>query len=157
MLYTIDNVAKILNVHPRTVRRYIERGELKAERIGGSFRITEHALKELFDTPELQDSINKHFEDKSHDMVSLYLQGKHRLQEKYTVSMLTFVFSPTKKPSVLAKTNEWIARLNRLGENSKFEFLMNTNEQDLCRIVIIGEFSIIKSMAEKFEQILDKN
>jgi len=33
-LFTIDEIAKILRVHPRTVNRYIESGRLKASKLG---------------------------------------------------------------------------------------------------------------------------
>lgn len=47
-MLTVKEVAKILKIHPITVYRWIERGELKAVRIGTrSIRIREKDLDNL--------------------------------------------------------------------------------------------------------------
>jgi excisionase family DNA binding protein len=38
-LYTVDRVAAILGVHVKTVRGYVRNGQLKATRVGKSYRI----------------------------------------------------------------------------------------------------------------------
>jgi len=43
-MLTIEDVAKILNVSPATVRRLIEDGELKAKKIRGQWRIKKEDL-----------------------------------------------------------------------------------------------------------------
>jgi len=43
-LYTADEVAGRLNMHVKTVRRYIREGRLKATRIGKEYRVTRAAL-----------------------------------------------------------------------------------------------------------------
>ena len=37
--FTVDQVAKILDMHPRTVRRYVREGQLRATKVGGEWRI----------------------------------------------------------------------------------------------------------------------
>jgi excisionase family DNA binding protein len=39
-IYTADQVAGLLNLHVKTVRRYVRDGRLKARRIGKEYRIT---------------------------------------------------------------------------------------------------------------------
>jgi excisionase family DNA binding protein len=39
-LYTADEVAELLNLHVKTIRRYLRDGKLKARRIGKEYRIT---------------------------------------------------------------------------------------------------------------------
>src|SRR5262245_50994734 len=46
-LYTVDEVAERLNLHVKTVRRYIQQGKLPAKRIGKEYRITRSALDEF--------------------------------------------------------------------------------------------------------------
>ena len=43
-VYTIEQVAEILQVNPRTVNRLLERGELKGRRVGRLWRIPQEAL-----------------------------------------------------------------------------------------------------------------
>ncbi|MDD5750330.1 MAG: helix-turn-helix domain-containing protein [Candidatus Pacebacteria bacterium] len=47
-LFTIEEVAKILRVHTRTVTRYIEAGKLRASKIG-VWRIKESDLHSFLD------------------------------------------------------------------------------------------------------------
>ncbi len=42
--YTVDQIAKILNIHPKTIQRYIREGKLNATKVGKSWRVTGHDL-----------------------------------------------------------------------------------------------------------------
>ena len=44
LVYTIEEVAKILKVSQMTVRRLIDEGELEAFKVGNQWRITKEAL-----------------------------------------------------------------------------------------------------------------
>jgi excisionase family DNA binding protein len=46
-LLTVADVAKILNLHPRSVRRLIADGRLPVVRLGGAVRIRPEAVEEL--------------------------------------------------------------------------------------------------------------
>ena len=46
-LFTVDEVADRLNLHAKTVRRFIRDGRLPAKRIGKEYRITREALNEF--------------------------------------------------------------------------------------------------------------
>jgi excisionase family DNA binding protein len=49
-LFTVDEVAERLNLHVKTVRRFIRDGRLPAKRIGKEYRITRSALDEFAGT-----------------------------------------------------------------------------------------------------------
>jgi excisionase family DNA binding protein len=46
-LFAVDEVAQRLNLHVKTVRRFIREGRLPAKRIGKAYRITRSALDEF--------------------------------------------------------------------------------------------------------------
>jgi excisionase family DNA binding protein len=46
-IYTIPQAADKLQLHPNTIRNLITRGDLKADRIGRSIRITSENLEAL--------------------------------------------------------------------------------------------------------------
>ena len=46
-LYTVEDAAERLDVHVKTVRRFIRQGRLPAKRIGKEYRITKAALDEF--------------------------------------------------------------------------------------------------------------
>jgi len=45
IVYTVEDVAKILKVQNRTVRDYIRGGKLKAVKLGRAYRVREEDLK----------------------------------------------------------------------------------------------------------------
>jgi excisionase family DNA binding protein len=49
-LFTVDEIAGRLNLHVKTVRRFIREGRLPAKRIGKEYRITRSALEEFAGT-----------------------------------------------------------------------------------------------------------
>ena len=49
-LFTVDEVAERLNLHVKTIRRFIREGRLPAKRIGKEYRITRAALDEFAGT-----------------------------------------------------------------------------------------------------------
>jgi excisionase family DNA binding protein len=46
-LYTVEQAAEVLDLHVKTVRRYVRDGRLKARRIGKEYRITRADLDEF--------------------------------------------------------------------------------------------------------------
>ena len=50
-LYSVDQVAELLNLHVRTVRNYVREGRLKAVRIGKQYRIAREDLEAMTGRP----------------------------------------------------------------------------------------------------------
>lgn len=48
-LYTTDQVAKLLQIHPLTVLKYINSGKLRAVRLGRVYRVTETSLQKFLE------------------------------------------------------------------------------------------------------------
>lgn len=48
-IYTTDQIAKILQIHPLTVLNYIKSGKLKGIKLGRVYRIREGALQRFLD------------------------------------------------------------------------------------------------------------
>lgn len=42
--YSVEQLSDMLNIHPKTIQRYIREGKLRASKIGKSWRITGHDL-----------------------------------------------------------------------------------------------------------------
>lgn len=42
--YTVDQISEMLNIHPKTIQRYIREGKLRATKIGKGWRVTGHDL-----------------------------------------------------------------------------------------------------------------
>lgn len=48
-LYTTDQVAKLLQIHPLTVLKYINSGKLRAVKLGRVYRVTETNLQKFLE------------------------------------------------------------------------------------------------------------
>lgn len=48
-IYTTEQVAELLQIHPLTVLKYIKLGKLKAVKLGRVYRITENFLQEFLE------------------------------------------------------------------------------------------------------------
>jgi excisionase family DNA binding protein len=46
-LYTVEQIAGLLELHPRTIRRFIREGKLEAVKVGGEWRIREEDVEKL--------------------------------------------------------------------------------------------------------------
>ncbi|MDX9871057.1 MAG: helix-turn-helix domain-containing protein [Clostridia bacterium] len=42
--YTVEQISEMLDIHPKTIQRYIREGRLRAAKIGKSWRVTGHDL-----------------------------------------------------------------------------------------------------------------
>lgn len=42
--YSVDQIAEMIDMHPKTIQRYIREGKLKAQKIGKSWRVSGHDL-----------------------------------------------------------------------------------------------------------------
>lgn len=42
--YTVEQVAELLTMHPKTIQRYIREGKLRASKVGKSWRVSGHDL-----------------------------------------------------------------------------------------------------------------
>src|SRR5688572_16230942 len=59
-LYTVEDAAERLDVHVKTVRRFIQQGRLPAKRIGKEYRITKAALDEFAGvTPASREGVGR--------------------------------------------------------------------------------------------------
>lgn len=47
--YSVEQISKMLRIHPKTLQRYIREGKLRANKIGKSWRITGHDLSVFFE------------------------------------------------------------------------------------------------------------
>lgn len=42
--YTVEKIAEMLSIHPKTIQRYIREGKLRANKVGKGWRVTGHDL-----------------------------------------------------------------------------------------------------------------
>jgi excisionase family DNA binding protein len=52
--YSVEQISEMLNIHPKTIQRYIREGKLFASKIGKSWRITGHDLSIFIENSKIQ-------------------------------------------------------------------------------------------------------
>jgi excisionase family DNA binding protein len=52
--YTVEQISEMLNIHPKTIQRYIREGKLQAGKIGKSWRVTGHDLSVFMESTKPQ-------------------------------------------------------------------------------------------------------
>ncbi|GLC81324.1 helix-turn-helix domain-containing protein [Lacrimispora brassicae] len=51
--YSVDQISEMLNIHPKTIQRYIREGKLRAGKIGKGWRVTGHDLSVFMESTKL--------------------------------------------------------------------------------------------------------
>ncbi len=65
--YTVDQISKMLNIHQKTIQRYIREGKLRATKIGKSWRVSGHDLSSFTENNEA--AYNKNSESSTENRV----------------------------------------------------------------------------------------
>ena len=50
--YTVDQIAELLTLHPKTIKRYIREGKIIAKKVGKRWCVSEHDLKKFAGSSE---------------------------------------------------------------------------------------------------------
>ena len=81
--YTVEQISEMLNIHPKTIQRYIREGKLRAGKIGKSWRVTGHDLSVFMESTKLPSgretihSIEKSsYEIKVSSVIDIDVQGR---------------------------------------------------------------------------------
>lgn len=53
-VYTVEEVAKILNIHPHTIRLWLKSGKLKGVKVGRYWRVKENQLQDFLKETEVE-------------------------------------------------------------------------------------------------------
>ena len=112
--YTVDQIANILNMHPKTVQRYIREGKLHATKIGKSWRVTGHDLSTFVENDSSENPVFGKKSDRSivaSSVIDINVIGK----EDAIRIMNTLTASLNSKPSEFGQTSmqsQYIEREN---------------------------------------------
>lgn len=52
-VFTPNETAEILKIHPQTVRKWVKEGKIKASRVGGDIRITGKSINDFISKNEI--------------------------------------------------------------------------------------------------------
>jgi excisionase family DNA binding protein len=123
-LFTVDQLAQMLDMHPRTIRRYIREKKLKATKIGGEWRIRKEDV-ELF-----MGGIKEQLKSEATNDVQDFVHGFSEMNGKLQVCTVLDCYVTT---SEAVKISEIIMRHmnepNPDREKAKFQYFYDDAEK----------------------------
>ena len=69
--YTVDQIAKLLKIHPKTIQRYIREGKLKAVKVGKSWRVDGHDLSVFVEGPGIPEKATRPLSERHQDRIKV--------------------------------------------------------------------------------------
>lgn len=149
--YSVNQIAEMFELHPKTVRRYIKEGKLQARKVGGEWRVTEAELKALLDgDAEFKGELVDRSE---HELQDFILGGGERVDGKVQVMTVVDIFVDSVDEAVTVSTAMMEAINNKPKEETpaKFRYFFEPDELK-ARFVLSGSPTYIRMMLE----ILDR-
>jgi len=145
-LYSIDDLTKILNLHPKTILRFIHEGKIAARKIGRSWRVAEDDLK-TFCHGELAGSKMLELPERSDP-----------LKDRVKVSAVIEI-SGQNSEEASRISNSIIAMRNSdrdSGGNTRYDFFYYP-EIENAKYLFYGSPSYIRRIIGAFEQLCGEN
>jgi excisionase family DNA binding protein len=139
-LYTVDQVAELIGMHPKTIRRFIREGKLKANKVGKQYRINGHDLS-LFTEGDVQREMTVDHEE---------------TQRGTSISMVVDVKSVSEDNSTRI-ANMLLAVMNHK-DSSYGKATMQTKyypSEGKLQILIWGSLKFTKMMLENIEMLME--
>lgn len=143
-LFTVEEVAQVLDVHTRTVRRYIKEQKLRASKVGGRWKVEKDELKRLMNNEEIIDK----FQKKQDDIMLGLMEGKS--DEK--VAIHTIVDFKVDSEEVIERLCGRVCNVinNMDSGNIKFQYSYS-KETDIARFIFKGDSKNICKIVRVFE------
>ncbi len=139
-IYTVDQVAKLLGLKAKTIRKYIAEGKLKAEKIGKQWRIEE---KQLSDLMNIDENLQKKDDEIHHSI------PREKLSDKINVSAVVEIKVKNEEEASNI-CNMIIAMLNSKDSemgNSSFKSIYNKKDNSV-KLLLWGKPKFISILLE---------
>jgi len=150
-IYTVEQAAEILKLHPKTVARYINENKLHAGKIGHQWRITENDLNQFLKKEYKENPVL--IEEEYHSDKNLSTQSI----EKITVSTVVDI-SVIDENEGARISNSIIALLNckdPIYGDSSYKYIYYP-EQKKARFLFWGKPIFISHILDIFSKMYDK-
>ncbi len=152
-LYSIEEVANILNLHHKTIRRYITSGELRANKVGKQWRISGHDLSLFLESSniDLNTTKNSDSETLEYSTNSNLELGDIKVSSVVDIKNITLENYNRISNSLLAVMNTPEIRQSKATINMKY-----TKEQENLKIMLWGNIDFTKELLDLI-QIFTEN
>ncbi|SCZ03037.1 helix-turn-helix domain-containing protein [Alkaliphilus peptidifermentans] len=153
--YTIDQIAALLGMHHKTIRKFITEGKLGASKVGKQWRISGHDLS-VFMEKNNDNICNEEIEEELNIDYSTVGNEKETIQRRVNVSTVIDI-NEIEKDQYMRVSNTLIAVANcKDPEISKSTINVKFDEKDKrVRVILWGSIEFIENMLSTISMIVD--
>ncbi|MHC1682635.1 MAG: helix-turn-helix domain-containing protein [Clostridiaceae bacterium] len=154
-LYTIDQIAELLGMHHKTIRKFINEGKLGASKIGKQWRITAHDLNMFMEKNNVSIS-NEEKNDKVSIDYSTVGESVYTTSERINVSTVVDI-KEVVKDDYIRISNTLIALANcKDPELGKSTIHMKYDEKEKrSKVILWGSVKFIENMLSTISMLVD--
>jgi excisionase family DNA binding protein len=142
--YTVEQISRLLDIHPKTVQRYIREGKISASKIGKSWRVSGHDLSAFAENAKNKTSENA--------------QWSAGQKEKVNVSCVADI-NVTSRDEAIRIMNTLSAVLNvkppEYGNSTMYTQFIETEVEGRVRVTLWGNISFTVAMLQSIEALTD--
>lgn len=153
--YTIDKIAEILGLNPKTIRKFITEGKLSACKVGKQWRISGHDLSVFMEKNNVNISDKNIGEESNIDSVT---NGdvKETVKQKVNVSTVVDI-NDVDKDQYFRISNTLIALMNcKDSKMGKSTINMKYDEKaNRLRVLLWGNISFIDEMLSSISMLIE--
>ncbi|NLK88301.1 MAG: helix-turn-helix domain-containing protein [Clostridiaceae bacterium] len=139
--YTVEQISEILNIHPKTIQRYIREGRLPAVKIGKSWRITGHDLSVFIEGEGSMGSASKKRTTQSTIASSVVDINVNRKQDAIRI-MNTLTASLNTKPPEYGRSSMQTQYIER---------------ENMVRVTLWGDVRFMAIMMDTIAALTEQN
>ena len=152
-LLSVHEVADTLNVHEKTIRRYINNGHLDAKKIGGQWRIEETALETLMNEGTCCHTIDANHDISGDDFCVFMDTDYFSSEDKLQVCSIVDYYAEDNR--VVKEISNTIMDTINDGHTNKNEMRFNyvyDKENKRARFVLWGDSIFIEKVSRKIRE-----
>lgn len=139
--YNVDQIASMLNIHPKTIQRYIREGRIHATKIGKGWRVSGHDLSTFIESGHDEKSASE-FRSERDTSVSSVIDIPVSRREEAMIIMNTLTASLNAKPPEYG--------------NSSMQSLYIERE-NMVRVMLWGSIRFMAIMLDTIISLTDRN
>jgi len=143
--YTVEQIAEMIGMHPKTIQRYIREGRLRAQKIGKAWRVTGHDLSTFI---EGTDGVAKN--ETSPGLQSIIEAAKKNIK------VSTVIDIPVSNTSEAVQVVNWItASLNSVSPGYGYSSMTSQfiEPEKIIRIMLWGSPSYMANIMSSLSEL----
>lgn len=154
--YTIDQVAELLGMHHKTIRKFITEGRLGASKVGKQWRISGHDLSIFMEKNNVKMG-NKRINEELNVDYSTTGEGEDAISNRMNVSTVVDI-KETEKNEYIRISNTLIAIANcKDPQVGKSTVNIKYDEKDKrLRIILWGSVKFIENMLSTISMLVEQ-